>query len=183
VKTPEADEAACRRYYEQNRQRFRSPDLFEARHILLPAAPGDRAARADARVMATTIIADVRSDPAAFATLAANFSACPSGKAGGNLGQIGPGQTVPEFERALAASPVGAVAPEPVETRYGLHVVWLDRRIAGRELPFDAVRERIADWLGEKARRAAIRQYIAILAGRADIAGVELAASGTPLVQ
>ena len=70
--------------------------------------------------------------------------------------------------------PVGEVAAAPVETRYGFHVVLLDRRIAGREMPFEIVRERIAAWLNEKVRRVAIRQYIAILAGRAEISGIDL---------
>ena len=45
VITPEPDEAACRRFYEQNRQRFRSGDLYEAAHILVAAPRGDVAAR------------------------------------------------------------------------------------------------------------------------------------------
>jgi peptidyl-prolyl cis-trans isomerase C len=35
VRTPQPDEAACRRYHAANRARFRSPDLYEAAHILL----------------------------------------------------------------------------------------------------------------------------------------------------
>ena len=110
-------------------------------------------------------------------------SACPSGKTGGNLGQIGPGQTVPEFESAMAGMVVGAVHPVPVETRYGLHVVEIERRIEGRDLPFDLVRDRIAAWLDDKVRRVAIKQYVTILAGRAEIIGIDIAATSSPLVQ
>jgi peptidyl-prolyl cis-trans isomerase C len=45
------------------------------------------------------------------------------------------------------------------------------------------VQGRIAEWMGEKVRRAAIRQYVSILAGRADIQGIDLEASTSPLVQ
>jgi peptidyl-prolyl cis-trans isomerase C len=177
VRTPEADEAACRRFHDQNRRRFRTPDIYEARHILLPAnqpeSPG----------LAQAILARLAQEPSAFAALALGHSACPSGRTAGNLGQIGPGQTVPEFEEALARITVGTIHPEPVETRYGLHVVALDRRIEGRDLPFEMVRGRIAEWMGEKVRRAAIRQYISILAGRADIQGIDLDAATSPLVQ
>jgi len=182
VKVPAADEATCRRYYLQNRGRFRSPDLYEARHILLPAAPGDAAARKAATALADRIIAELGAG-SSFAALAAMHSACPSARTGGNLGQIGSGQTVPEFDQALAKLPVGETAPHSVETRYGLHVVQVERRIAGRDLPFEAVRGRIAEYLEEAVRRSAIRQYIALLAGRADIVGVEFAAAATPLVQ
>ncbi len=182
VVTPDADEAACRRYYEMNLRRFRSPDLFEARHILIAANPSDSRARPAARNRAETITAVLRNDPSAFADMALAESACPSGKTGGNLGQIGPGQTVPEFEKALATQQVGEISV-PIETRYGFHIVMLERRIDGRELPFDMVRARIAAWLDEKVRRTAIRQYIAILAGRAEITGIALDSSASPLVQ
>lgn len=177
VATPEADEAACQRYYDNNRQRFRSGDLVEARHILLPAAPGDHAARAQAKEQADAIIVELQKDKASFAAVAETFSACPSAKVGGSLGQIGPGQTVPEFERALGRLPIGEIAPHPIETRYGFHIVLVERRIEGRELPFDMVRARIAVWLNEKVRRVAVQQYLAILAARADISGVDMSAS------
>lgn len=183
VKTPEAETEACRRYFAFNRERFRTPDLFEVRHILLAAAPQDAKGRVEAAARAEAIIAEIRKEPGAFAAIAAAVSACPSGTTGGSLGQIGPGQTVAEFEAALGTLPVGEVAPEPVETRYGFHVVLVDRRIPGRELPFEIVQPRIAAWLGDRVRHAAIRQYIGILAGRAEIAGIDLAAHASPLVQ
>lgn len=183
VKAPRADEATCRRFYDANRKRLRTPDLYEVRHILLAGSAGKLQDRKRARQQAETIIQALKHDPSAFEAVARHHSACPSGQSGGNLGQISPGQTVPEFERALAALPVGEVAPEPVETRYGFHVVRVERRIAGRELPFEVVQSRIAAWLDEKVRRVAIRQYIEILAGRADITGISLTASASPLVQ
>ena len=183
VVVPHSDEAACRRYYESNRRRFRSADLFEAAHILIVADPGNTAAWDIARQAATRLIADLREAPAGFAAAAASHSACPSSKQGGNLGQVSTGQTVPEFETALRGMVPGMVHPEPVETRYGLHVVRLDRRIDGEALPFDLVRDRIADYLDETVRRRAQQQYVSILAGRAEVAGVDLAAARGPLVQ
>ena len=59
VVVPHADEATCRRYYEANRRRFRSPDLFEAAHILIAAAPGDAEARARSRLIAETLLAEL----------------------------------------------------------------------------------------------------------------------------
>lgn len=183
VVVPRAGEAECRRFYEQNRRRFRSPALFEPAHILIAAPPGDEAARAAARRTAETLIAALRRHPRDFAAFAEAHSACPSSKQGGNLGQIGPGQTVDEFERALAGMTAGEIHPQPVETRYGLHVVRLDRRIDGRDLPFELVRERIAQYLEESVRRRALKQYVSILASRATVTGIDLAAAGGLLVQ
>lgn len=177
VRTPEADRASCLRYYEQNRRGFRTPDLYAVRHILLLAN------RTDSPEVAQAILARLVVDPHEFAILASAHSACPSGKTAGNLGQIGPGQTVPEFESSLARIAVGTIHSEPVQTRYGLHIVAVDRRIDGRFLPFELVHDRIATWMHEKVRRGAIRQYVAILVGKADIQGIELTAASSPLVQ
>lgn len=176
VATPEPDEETCRRYYERNAARFRSSDLFEVAHILIPA--GDEAA-ATARVLLDVL----EREPAAFADLAARHSACPSGKVGGALGQIGPGQTVPEFEAALGALPTGRVAPEPVKSRYGLHLVRVDRRIEGRQLPFAIARPLIEAFLVDRVRMVAERQFVSLLAGKAVIEGVSIEAAPTPLVQ
>lgn len=177
VITPRADEAICRRYFEQNRRKFTSPMLHEVSHILLPHDTHE------IEVLAAAILTALRDDPGAFEAMAVLISACPSKNTSGNLGQIGPGQTVPEFEDVLPGLPVGTVAPKPVRTRFGLHIVKVQRRIEGRELPFEMVQERIATWLDEKVRRTAIQQYISILAGKASIVGIEINASPSPLVQ
>jgi peptidyl-prolyl cis-trans isomerase C len=62
----------------------------------------------------------------------------------------------------------------PVETRYGLHIIRLDRKIDGRELPFEAVADRIADYLRDSVTRRASAQYIARLVSRAEITGITL---------
>ncbi len=133
--------------------------------------------------MAKTLLDALEREPGAFADLAALHSACPSGKVGGVLGQIGPGQTVPEFEQALAKLPIGRVAPEPVRSRYGLHLVRVDRRIDGRQLPFALARPLIEAFLGDRVRMVAERQYVSLLAGTAVIEGVSIEAAPTPLVQ
>ena len=183
VQVPKADTATCRRYFEQRRATFRTGALCEVSHILFPAAPDDAEGRTAARAAAADAIARIASGGATLAELALAHSACPSREVGGSLGQIGPGQTVPEFETALAAMVPGALHPEPVETRYGIHVVHLAHRIDGRDLPFELVEEVIAGQLECSAWNIAVRQYLRLLAGRADIRGVALDGAASPLVQ
>ncbi len=174
VTTPVADTETCRRYYEQNRKRFRAPDLFEAAHILVAANAKDKKAYAAAGETAAALLARLQEAPGLFADLARAHSACSSAAQGGHLGQIAGGQTTPEFERALSALAPGALTAEPVATRYGFHIIRLDRRIEGRELPFEAVAGRISDYLTESVRRRATAQFIARLVSRAVITGVEM---------
>jgi peptidyl-prolyl cis-trans isomerase C len=174
VQTPIADTATCRRFYEQNRRRFRSPDIYEAAHILFAADKADHAAYSASRSAAEAALAVLREHPEQFSNLAAAHSACSSAANGGNLGQITAGQTTSEFEQALFALEPGTIARELIATRYGFHIVRLDRKHGGRELPFELVAERIAVYLEESVRRRALAQYIARLASAAKIEGIDL---------
>lgn len=182
VQVPEADEESCRRYYQANPERFHGPTLVEARHILLAAHPDDLQEREEAREQAEALIPLLQSHPERFEELARQYSDCPSKAQGGSLGQVSRGQTVPEFEEALLRLPVG-LAPRPLMSRYGYHVVEVAQRIEGELLPFELVRERIAHYLTERARRRAISQYLQRLVGEARIEGIELAGAASPLVQ
>ncbi len=122
-------------------------------------------------------------DPGDFAAQARELSNCPSGVFGGNLGQIGRGESVPEFEVAVFANGSIGILPHLVKTRYGFHVVAVDHRVPGEAVPFAAVRERIADQLAAGVQQRALMQYVALLAGEAEISGVDLAQASSPLVQ
>lgn len=183
VSAPMADEAACRRYYQQNQPKFRSETLFEARHILFAAPEHDLAARERARGEALAVLAELRETPQSFAELALRYSACPSSGQGGSLGQLGRGSTVPEFEAALHKLQAGQMTSEPIATRFGYHLILLERRIEGEQLPFEHVAQRIAAWLEAASWSRAVSQYIGILAGRAIVSGISLHAADGPLVQ
>lgn len=183
INTPSADDDACRRYYDNNAQRFRSADVFEASHILLSADPADNEAYATAISDAEAIIAGLTDRPDDFADIARQRSACSSGRDGGHLGQITRGQTTPEFETFLLALEEGQLCPQPVKTPYGIHVLRLERREPGRVMPFEMVRDRIAAYIEEASWRRAVSQYIRLLAGRSNIQGIDLGGTASPLVQ
>lgn len=173
VPVPSDDEVA--RYYEANRTRFRSPDLFEVRHILVAARSNDKAAFAAARAKAESIAAELAVQPDNFANLARVFSNCPSAPEGGHLGQLTASETTPEFSEALSKLAVGETTTDPVEARYGFHIIRLERRIDGSILPLTAVAERIAEYLAERSQRTASTQFLARLVSAADIRGIDIA--------
>lgn len=182
VKTPRADEATARRYYDSHRARFRSVPLVEAKHILFAADPADTLAYGLATGDARTAIRTLLADPQAFAEMARRHSACPSKDQGGMLGQIAPGSLVPEFEDILFALAPGALHPDPVRTRFGVHIIRAGRRQEARDLPFEAVAHKIADYLEEASWRRAIAQYVALLAANARLEGVVIGTAAGPLV-
>ena len=82
----------------------------------------------------------------------------------------------------------GALAGHLLETRFGYHIVQVLRRVEGQAIAYEAVQAQIADRLARAAWQRAVHQYLHLLVGRADIAGIELeGASGegtaSPLVQ
>lgn len=182
VPMPSADESSLQRFYAANPEHFCSAPLVSARHILFAAAPDDAVGRSRLREQADSLISQLQQVPDQFSNLAREMSACPSKEQGGALGQISQGQTVPEFERQLLRLPEG-LAHQPLESRYGWHVVWVDQRIDGRQLPFEAVRDKIALELEERVWQKAVVQYLETLIGAAEIDGITLRGAESPLLQ
>ena len=104
----------------------------------------------------------------------ANLQFLIEGEAVGALGQLFPGDLTPEVERALVALSPGQVGGEPIRSRFGWHILRLDRRQAGRRLPFEHVHADIADQLRHRAWAGAAARYVAALADDARESGVAL---------
>jgi peptidyl-prolyl cis-trans isomerase C len=183
VEVPVANEEEARRFYDKNRERFTSETLVEAEHILFSASPDDTFEYSLAVGDARMAIREIQQDLACFADLAKAKSACPSKEHGGNLGQIGKGQTVAEFEQALFSLEEGELCAEPVKSPFGVHVIRAGRKVEGRQLPFEAVEASIREYLEEASYRKAMAQYLSILASQTTIEGVDLPVADGPLVQ
>ena len=181
VKSPVPTDEECETYYRKNLDQFRNGDLAEASHILFQVTPN---VPLDAlRAKAEEILQQALAQPAQFEELARTYSNCTSAEVGGSLGQLTKGQTVPEFERVLFSLEAGQISPKLVETRFGLHIVRVERRAEGRTLPFELIKDQLAHYLTEQVRARALKQYLKILVGQANIQGVELEGAQTPLVQ
>lgn len=165
---------AVRDEWARDPSRFRSPPLWEVSHILCACDPRDPQGRTEAEARAVDLARRALADPRGFARLASEASDCGSRSAGGALGQIGPGDTVPEFEAALNRLAEGEITAAPVLTRHGWHVIRMDALAEGAVLPFEAVRQHIADALEKAAWTEAARALTRALVDAAEISGAEL---------
>jgi peptidyl-prolyl cis-trans isomerase C len=170
-------EAECRRYYEANVERFRTPELFEAAHILIEPEGADETAWDVALERSRAIIAELGDDAAAFAAAARSHSACASARQDGSLGQIRRGELVREVQAGLEALADGTTARAPIRSRFGWHIVRLHRRIPGRTLSFEVARGRIADMLEARSWSVEAARYVARLAARNRIDGIRIEGS------
>ena len=62
-----------------------------------------------------------------FAEVAREHSNCPSGRQGGDLGEFGPGQMVPEFDEVVFSAELGKTHG-PVQTQFGYHLIEVTTR-------------------------------------------------------
>ena len=175
--------AECRRFYDNNRKRFSSGAIYEASHILLAFTASDQDHRKSRQDLARQLHSVLEKNPESFDAVAREYSACTSKDQGGNLGQLCHGSTVDEFEQALEAADAPGILPEPVETRFGFHIIRIDRIIPERILPFKQVQQKIADHLDAACWSKAVSHYIKVLAADAVIAGIQISEAEGPLLQ
>jgi len=167
-------EEAVRAEWAKDPDRYRSAPLWDVSHILCACDPRDDEERASAEKRARALLAKLDGDAKGFAA-AARDSDCGSKAAGGHLGQLGPGDTVPEFEEALRQLEEGGTSPAPVLSRHGWHIIRLNAIAPGQVLPYDTVRPKIAQALEKAAWAQASRDFVETLAQGAKITGASLA--------
>jgi len=137
-----------------------------SRHILLRSRAGLTDQDAERRLSGYRD--QVRAKTADFGDLAKKYSEDGSAANGGNLGWMGPGDLVPEFDQAMNRLQIGEVS-NPVKTEFGWHLIQvLERRDAQltlekkRQFARAAIRERkfeqaYQDWLRELRDTATVK--------------------------
>ena len=181
---PDPSEEACRRYHEAHPAAHAQGERAQLRHVLFAVTPGVDVKQL--RLRAEALLIDLRcadDGGAKFAEAAAQWSNCPSGQQGGDLGWLTRADCAPEFAREVFGSSEIGVLARLVHSRFGLHVVEVVAREAGQQPAFEDVRQAIALTLRQQAWVNALRQYLQLLAGAAVVEGVALDAAESPLVQ
>ena len=134
----------ARDFYDANPEKFVADESVNASHILV-----------DNEELARELINKITAEGASFEALAAEYSSCPSKANGGNLGDFGKGQMVPEFDKAVFEMQVGEVSAEPVATQFGYHVIKLNSKTEAQTMPFEQLAEDIKRaLLAEKQQKA-----------------------------
>ena len=131
-------------YYNAHKEQFVSDESVNASHILV-----------DSEDLALEILAKINAGDLAFEDAAKEYSSCPSKANGGNLGDFGKGQMVPEFDEAVFKMEVGEITSSPVKTQFGYHLIKLIAKNDAEEMPFASIAGEIKGALLQEKRRAA----------------------------
>lgn len=164
------DDAAVKKYFEENPGEFEMKASVSASHILLSTpSDADEETLAEAKKEAEDIRSKLLEDGGKdFAEMATTHSDCPSKAKGGDLGKFSAGQMVPEFEKAAFEQEVGAIG-EPVKTQFGYHIIKVTDRTEAKQLAFNDVKEDLAKNLLEKTKNEKMQAYLGELREKADI--------------
>ena len=170
VKPP--TEAEAQKYYEQNKDQFKTPEQFEVRHILISAGPdntGDvKHSEAEAEKLAVQTLAELNSGKD-FATLAKERSEDPGSKDNGGLYTFKKGDAVPEFEKAALALKPGEYTKGPVKTQFGYHIIKMEKVIPAKDQTFAEVKDNIMQNLDQQAKQSKFTAYLEDLKKKAKI--------------
>jgi peptidyl-prolyl cis-trans isomerase D len=150
-----------KRYYNQHIDEYRVPEEVKVRHILIktppPGADGKPAQKGidTAKAKAEDLLKKIKAG-ANFAELARRNSEDPgSASQGGELGWIGRGRTVPEFEKAAFSLKPGETS-DLVQSSYGFHIIQVEDKHTAHVKTLDEVKAQIEPVLAaEKASQQA----------------------------
>ena len=138
----------AKEFYDNNKDKMMSPETVNASHILV-----------DSEEKANELLEEIISGKITFEEAAKNNSSCPSSTNGGNLGEFGKGQMVPEFDTAVFEMNTGDIS-KPVKTQFGYHLIKLNAKNEASEIPFNDVKESIKIQLTTEKQQAAYKSKI-----------------------
>lgn len=144
-------EADALKYYNENKDRFVSPESITASHILIvPEKAGDAASEKKASDKANAILAQIRQG-ADFGTLAETESACPSGKRSkGSLGKMNKAELDQDFWNGAFALKKGEIS-NVIKTQFGYHIIKLEDKTEAVAAKFEDLKNDLMNYLkGEK---------------------------------
>lgn len=118
-------------FYDNNPHHFQKGEMVSAKHILVKEEEKCK-----------EILDSIRNEEKAFEAAAQEFSTCPSGSRGGDLGEFGKGQMVKEFEDAAFNAEIGEIVG-PVKTQFGYHLIKVEKKSEASVTPFEEVEEKI----------------------------------------
>lgn len=148
VERADVKEEEVRAFYDENLDKFSQGETVNASHILV-----------ETEEEAERIAGEIAAGSLTFEEAAAKYSSCPSKEAGGNLGEFGRGQMVPEFEEAAFALDVGTLSA-PVKTQFGYHLIRVNAKGEAKPVSYNEARESIYRKLVGDKREAAYRSRV-----------------------
>lgn len=138
----------AKKFYDENSEKFVGGPTVNASHILV-----------DDENLLKQIKEEIEKGEITFEDAAKKYSTCPSKEEGGNLGDFGRGQMVPEFEQAAFAMEEGQIS-DPVKTQFGYHLIKLNSKSASKPIEFDLIKAQIKKNLEQEKQQQVFKSKV-----------------------
>ena len=146
------EEENIKKYYNENKAKFKKPIELKASHILLKTQK-----EAEEIIENLNKSKDLKLD---FTKTAKTKSKGPSGTNGGELGWFTTDKMVAEFSEATMKLNVGAITQTPVKTQFGYHIIYLDDKKSSSFVSLDMAQNEIKQFLGQEIFKNKIEKII-----------------------
>ncbi len=178
---PKVTDAEVQQYYNQHQADYQVKEAVRVRHILIAVPQGAPASvDAAAKKRAEDLLQQIKGG-ANFAELAKKNSDDPGSKdAGGELGFLERGKTVPEFDKEAFSLNVGQTSPV-IKTQFGYHILQVEEKQAAHTKSLAEVRSQIEPLLLQEKLGQAEQNFAQQLATQAQKTGLQQTAAANHL--
>lgn len=191
----EVTDKECEKFYKENPDKFKNPELVRASHILISAnayqisqdltlngkrkiEEADLKAQVEAKMdakkaEAEKLAKELKADKTKFAEYAKKYSDDPgSAKQGGDLGFFPKEAMVPEFAKVAFEAKPDTIS-DVVKTQFGYHIIYVQDRRAPGITPYEKAQSGIKDYLTTEKQIKALDDVTAAAKKKAKIEFVE----------
>jgi parvulin-like peptidyl-prolyl isomerase len=154
----EPQEMELKNYFERNPQLFKVPEQSRFRHILIKFDPSWQLEKKQIALEKARKIRERLQRGEAFAVVAREQSDCRSRDQGGDLGWFKRGQLAPFLERIVFTAPLDAIS-EPVDDRFGYHLIQVTGRRPARTVDYAEARPKIREYLHQEQAVRQAREF------------------------
>ncbi|MBK8793561.1 MAG: peptidylprolyl isomerase [Holophaga sp.] len=153
-------DADVKAYFDKNQDKFKSPESFNARHLLISLKPGEKGQGEEEAKAKLAKVQEALKAGKKLEELTKEFSDDPGSKEKGGLYEnISYGSFVPEFEAAVRKQDIGMVG-EPVKTQFGYHLIQVEKRTASAIPAFDTIKDQVRQKAQSAKQEEVLQAYV-----------------------
>ncbi len=167
LSTVQVDEADIKRFYDEHPDEMIRPEGVEASHLFVKSPKDSAQKKAEARRRIDEALARIKAGED-FGEIARRYSDDASAEAGGFLGTIHRGQTMPAIDKVAFSLEPGAVS-DVIESELGWHLIKVIRRIGPGIMDYEQAKESIREFLKQQNSQQAVKQMVDSLRAQAKV--------------
>ncbi|HVR37450.1 MAG TPA: peptidylprolyl isomerase [Thermoanaerobaculia bacterium] len=147
-----------RERYDREKEHYRLPERAHLREIVI-IRPETAAKLSEAQQKAKDVTAAAKQPGTDFSKLASTMSDSGTRDKGGDLGEVGRGELLPDLDKAVFAATAGSILG-PIETKSGWHIIKVESRLPSEVPAFESVKDRLRRDASDETFQRDLKAYM-----------------------